>query len=380
MRGRSINQITGTTGQFLGWREMGYRKPYYRSCPVFKVPDIPARVRDCFTQFADVEDREFTSWDFGGMEKSQDSYVYEKGNVAGWRDAGLPAPIINLKRAIHYSPYLLTDDDPKRDHVLPVQLKGRLATPDVLNDLGKRSGEDDTDDSNKDVGCGIYNTGVFEVGGYGPLAKNHRTVESFMEEFGDRYVLQAKRVPGAKYMICGNAGDDCLMLGSHKITLALQEWFKGLAPQFDIGLEKDVQFLGYTVKNDGTSYPYPGKFFSNKLSPERFYTSPMRRDNWPLGIYGWLQHHSNSPYYPLMRRILDQRTVEAYGVTVEQLANSFAAKGMASINLNMADMLFLNDPTTLQWGRVSEDELSSDVLGSSDYYLNIPCWMTAQLR
>lgn len=371
-RARAINQCSGGFGQYLQLRETGHRRPYYGTCAVFKLRDIPKRAQQFAAEFSDVPDFEFASWDFGGMEKSQTSILYEQGNVAGWRDAGMPAWFVNMRRAVHYSPYLLTDDDPKRPKPLPIQLKGRLCTLSTENDLGKRSGEDDTDTGNKDFGFGIYNEGVFEVGGYGPVAKNHRNVESFMEEFGELYVLQGRRVPGAPYGICGNSGDDCLTGGSRKISLALDEWFKGLKPVLDIRRERDTQFLGCEVKNDGTAYAYLGKFYSNKLSAERFYTSPMRRDNWPLGIYGWLEHYASNPLFNDALDILNEETALTYGTTVKQLADAYAAKEATGLQLNMADTLFLHDPSTLQWGRVDYPELSGTKGLYPQFYLNVP--------
>lgn len=371
MRARAINQCAGTIGMLLQGNEVGYRHSYYTRNAIYKAPDIPARVKQFRQQFSDIEDFAFASFDFGGCEKSQDHLVYSH-YLAGMRKANVSEAMINLVEYVHYSPYLLTDDDPKRAQPLPTSLHGQLCKPSVLNDLGKRSGEHDTDDGNKDVCMGIYAEGVFEVGGFGERAKHHRTFDSFMEEFGSKYVMQGIRVPGAHWAIGLNCADDCLQGGERKYRYALAEWYKGLAPQFDIQIEYDTQYLGFMVKDDGTCYPYPGKFFSNMFSPERPWTSPMRVDNFSLGIFARLQHHASSPYYPELLRIMNETTLEFWGTTVEAIAENYVPKNLVGTPLNMADMLYLHDPTSLQWGRISAEDVSPQILKAVDYYLNAP--------
>lgn len=372
MRGRSINQCSGSSGMYLGIHQYRHRKPIYSHCGVFEFANPREIIRRCRKDFEEVADDDFSfdSWDFSAMEASNDSVAFENSTVKGWKEAGRPEWEINYARAVHYSPYLLTDDDPRREPPLPVQLKGRLATPSMENDLGTRSGEDDTDLGNKGRGLPIYGQGIFDVGGFGPQANYHRTFRSFFEEFGDKFIMQGRRVPGAHYAIGGNCGDDCFTYGRKEYAHRLNEWFKQLAPRFSIAKEFDTQFLGWRIFTDGRiAYPYEGKALSNKCSPERFCTSPMRRDTWPLGCEGWYQHYSECPLFPELLSAADKVMSRNYGTTIMQLARSAKLAGGSAVPTSMMDALFLNDPSVILWGRVKESDLNKEVVQFGRFYL-----------
>lgn len=371
MRGRSINQCSGSTGMFLQLDEYGHRKPIYKECAVFEFSDPIRQVRACREAFEELKDSDFgfASWDFSAMEASNDSIAFENSTVKGWKKAGLPSWRIKLAKAVHYSPYLLTDDDPLRQPPLPVQLKGRLAVPSIENDLGTRSGEHDTDTGNKGRGLGTYGTGIFETGGFGPQANYHRNFESFFEEFGPAFIMQGKRVPGAPYAIGGNCGDDCFTYGSVEYAHRLNEFFKHLAPRFVISREQDTQFLGWRIYDDGSTEPYEGRMISNKCCPERFCTSPMRRDTWPLGCEGWYQHCMQNHMFPELLACIDKVMLENYGTTIMGLARSAQVTDLSNGGLSLMDQLFLNDPSTIMWGRVREEALNKDLVGFKKFYL-----------
>jgi hypothetical protein len=371
MRARSINQIPGDSNQLAQANENTYRVPYYRDNALFKVISIPDRAKEYRAQFSDIDDFEFGSFDFGGMEKSCDAAVWQV-KVSNMAKAGCSQAFINLLSALHYGAYLTGEDDYTRKPALPVKLHGYLSSPNVLNDLGHRSGEAPTDTDNKDVGAGIYTEGVFETGGFGPQAKHHRNVTSFLEEFGPDYVFQGRRVPEAPYGIMANSGDDCATGGSRKFKLALAEWLLTLAPYFDIKLEKDTQYLGEELHNNGDAYPYMGKFFSNILSKERSWYSRMRIKNWPLGVFAFFEHFSRHPDYRGYLDILNDVTLKTWGATPLELAEREARGQSIPRAYSISDMIFLNDPTSISWGRIAAEDVSPELLEMEDFYLNIP--------
>lgn len=370
-RGRSINQISAT-GAMLGQaNEDPYRCAYYGSCELFEIPDIPARARRLRDEFPDANDFVFGSFDFHAMEKSCDDPIWTSGIIAGMRDANCSESFVQLTNALHFGAYLIGEDDYRRRPAHPVTLHGSVLQPSRLNDLGHRSGEPGTDTHNKDLGVAVYALGIFETGGFGPQANYYHTFEEFMNEFGDRYVLQGRRVPEARYAIAGNCGDDCLTGGDRKYRDALAEWLHTLAPYFEVDLEKDTQFLGNTCANDGSSYPYMGKFYSNFLSPERSWDSKMRRDFWPLGVFARLEHFSAHPEFLEHKKILNLVCKRHWGVTPYELAEQASLSRAIPRNFNLAEMIFLHDPTTISWGRVKREDIRDEVFDAVDFYLNI---------
>lgn len=381
MRARSINQVGACTNLLGAIAEDPFRNAYYKDNAVFHTPDVQAAVRDSYIDFRDDDSEddpvELRSYDFSGMEKSE-TYHLAAFRYKAMRDAGCPEWFVNLAMANRYSPYILTDDDPKRPTLLAPQLKGSWASGkiDFSLDLGRRSGEWDTDTGNKDFGGGVYTKALWQVGGLGPNIPKTSFEACVAHPLFRRFYMQGRRVPGATATMVADMGDDVLLLGKASTLRKVDNFLLSLSPTVKIVREPVTQYIGNEVTKEMhtiDAYPYLGRFLSNMLAPERPWDSRMRRDHIALSIYARLQHASNAPLFSVYKSILDSRMIEYYGFTCDDIYKRFSlAEAEGPQALSIADMIFLHDPTSIQWGRISVNDVSPDLLKSTNIYLNIP--------
>lgn len=347
MRSRHICQVSATVNilaavGFLKLRATIMSYPMWHVSSVRQTFDtIQSRVSRLWGRAV------WRTYDFSRMDESQRKLMYHS-YVKGLRGAGFSKAFCNLALAIHFSPFIIKEDDPNRDEARPLRLVGNPSIPwDSTLDLGCRSGEADTDVFNKLAGTAVYCTCAAQAGLFYGLSEESAP-EDIVKVLLDR-VLTQRPDPQDHCAVILNCGDDHGNLfdgddSAKRFAMVLAQ----LSPYFNVSEEPRSQLLGNDITERGV-FPYIGKMWANILSPEREWSSPMRRDGWAIGVNAQLQHYAESPDFQDYYEILVNECQRAFSTDPAAAASQATLSTPAVTPVNAAEQEILWNPETLSW-------------------------------
>ena len=347
MRSRHICQVSATVNVLAAAGFLKLRAAIM-SYPMWHVSSVRATFDTIRQRVSRIWPRVvWRTYDFSRMDESQRKLMYHS-YVEGLRKAGFSKGFCNLALAIHFSPFIIKEDDPTRDEARPLRLVGNPSMPwDSTLDLGCRSGEADTDVFNKLAGTAVYCTCAAQAGLFYGLSEES-SPEDIVEVITSRILTQTPD-PQDHCAVILNCGDDHGNLfdgddSAKKFSAVLAQ----LSPYFSVSEERRSQLLGNDITEGGV-FPYIGKMWANILSPEREWNSPMRRDGWALGVSAQLQHYAESPEFQDYYEILVNECQRAFSTDPAAAASQATLNAPAVTPVNVAEREILWNPETLSW-------------------------------
>lgn len=388
MRGRAISSASATTNQLAQEILTPIRNAMYTK-GVWHASDwgVELRQRRQIAMASGWSGFTLRTYDFARMDAHMNKRMFE-AYIRGVKDAGWSEAYTNLARWIHFSPIMCPCDVKTAPYSARfTKVYGCERGILVPFDAGQRSGQWDTDVSNKIYGTAVYfvcglwagllRKGVFDQRAIGAsaVAMYKNLVDTYWDTF-----FEGKPTYGDSMFIVGNCGDDNeVAFEDATHAEAYAEACSKLSPTFDITEEPFCNFLGNRHSDDGSSMAFEGKCLTNNLSPEQPITSPRRKDFWPLGMIARDEHYKTNPFYTdVLRPVLNTATAKFYGSTwFELVAHAPILKAMPAPK-NAAEFNFLWDQSIINY-KASKDDVSEDFILASGAYFSVSADESRQL-
>lgn len=387
MRGREISSASMTTNQLAQEILTPIRNAMYEK-GVWHASDwgVELKARRSMALAHGWPQFRLQTYDFSRMDAHMTRPMFES-YLRGARRAGWSQAYLNLARWIHFSPVMCPCDmkNAKYEERF-TKIYGSEKEQLAEFDAGQRSGQWDTDVSNKIYGTSAYMVAAVWSGQFNsisaPAIKGDKLVQFYRTLIDKKWssFFDGKPDYGDHCFIVGNCGDDNeIAFDSDDAMKAYNAICRKFAPIFDITEEPFCNFLGNRHSEDGTSMAFEGKCLTNNLSPEQPINSPRRRDFWPLGMRARDEHYQSNPLYTdVLKPVLDKATSRFYGETWFGLVNKAPVLTALPMPSNAAEANFLWDPSVITYKYTSRD-ISDDILLASGAYFSIPAEEAAQL-
>lgn len=381
MRGRDIASQSSTTNQLAQEILSPNRNAMYKK-GVWHASDWKDSLNRSRQYAFFLLWKEYTlrTYDFSRMDAHMRRPMFE-AYLRGVQDAGWSDAYVNLARWIHFSPMLCpcdVKDAPYNMRFARVYGSERGALREF--DAGQRSGQWDTDVSNKIYGTSAYFVaglfaGLLRQGFFSKSLRGAKLVEMYrdlIDVYWDTF-FEGLPARGDSMYIVGNCGDDNeVAFDSVASALKYSNALKLFDPYFEITEESFCNFLGNLHSDDGSSMAFEGKSWTNNLCPEQPIDSPRRKDFWPLGMRARDEHYASNPFYSeVLRPILERVTTRFYGSSWFDLVARTPLLRVMPAPKNAAEANFLWDPSVITY-KYTADEISEEMIEASGAYFSVP--------